>query len=145
MRLGKKSVQELVIKGLLRKPNGTVLNIDSLACHGLTVGEYGEIDFDVDYNGYSELYPFHPERKNRGVNLKTWFKLNLPKDVCGIVSTRSWAAREGIDVCGSSVVIHPNFNNHIVLEITSRYDRIVLPHDSGKSIAQLTLWRSEDA
>lgn len=143
MRLGKKTVEKLVTEGLLRGANNQILSLDSLDRYGMGVGEHGEIDFDVDYYGYYELYPFHPESKNRGVNLKTWFKLNLPKDVCGIVSTRSWAAREGIDVCGSSVIIHPNFNDHIVLEITSRYDRIVLPHDSGKSIAQLTLWRAE--
>ncbi len=143
MRLGKKSVEKLVSEGLIRGANGQILTYDLLDLCRMGVGDHGEIDFDVDYHGYHELYPFHPERKNRGVNLKTWFKLNLPKNVCGMVTTRSWAAKEGIDVCGSSVIIHPNFNDHIVLEITARYDRIVLPHDSGKSIAQLTLWRSE--
>jgi hypothetical protein len=143
VRLGKKSVENLIYEGLMRGSNGKILDFETLDRCGMTVGDHGEIDFDVEYHGYYELYPFHPERKNRGVNLKTWFKLNLPKDVCGMVTTRSWAAKEGIDVCGSSVIIHPNFNDHIVLEITSRYDRIVLPHDSGKSIAQLTLWGAE--
>jgi dUTPase len=143
MRLGKKTVEKLVSQGLFLDYKGQKLSVDILDRYRIVIGSHGEIDFDVSYDDFYELYPFHPESKNRGVNLKTWFKVNLPKDVCGMVTTRSWAAKEGIDVCGSSVIIHPNFNDHIVLEITSRYDRVVLPHDSGKSIAQLTLWRAE--
>jgi deoxycytidine triphosphate deaminase len=53
-------------------------------------------------------------------NLRTNFTLFMPNDVYALIGTRSWAAQEGLDVCGSSAMVEPSFKGRLILEIASR-------------------------
>jgi deoxycytidine triphosphate deaminase len=58
--------------------------------------------------------------------LYTPFTLVMPSDVYALIGTRSWAAQQGLDVCGSSAMVEPGFEGGLVLEVASRRPTINL-------------------
>jgi len=93
----------------------------------------GVIDFNP--NGYLGLNGL---KQGEFVIIRTAFTLNMPPNIAGIVSTNSWAAQRGLDICGSSIQVDNGFSGTVVLEITNRSNE---PFELvfGKHIAKLVL------
>ena len=69
-------------------------------------------------------------------------RIHLPQDICASLSGRSRFARLGILIHATANLIHPNVNNHQVLEIKNVSNN-TLVLKSGLKIAQITFMRTE--